>query len=124
MSRQQALEEELAHVSNLNTMVDSLLQSIRLTQANITKSKNAADNSSVLLEDWIKILNQTRFATAALQDPSWEGPNDTEDSQEQPLSQEAALEAELQRVERENHALQTKLNQLLSSERDAKRLRR
>lgn len=121
-SRQLALEQELEHVTGLNAVVDTLLETVRHTQQSIAKTKLATDSTSVLLEDWTKILNQTRFATAVLQDPKWEGPEDGNGQGDQDRAQEAALEAELQRVERENKELLQKLKTLPG--RDAKRVKR
>lgn len=127
MSRQIALEKELEQVTNLNAMVDNLLTTIRKSQLNIATTKTATDSTSALLEDWIKILNQTRFASNALQDPRWEGPrdDDTDVNNDKDLAQEAQLEAELRALEDENAKLQGRLDVILSlPERDSKRARR
>lgn len=127
MSRQASLEKELEQATKLNSMVDSLLATVRKTQHNISSTKTATDSTSALLEDWIKILNQTRFATNALQDPLWEGPKDDENdgNGEQVLVQEAQLELELRALESENNSLKVKLDTQLSlPERDSKRVKR
>lgn len=126
MSRQLTLEKELEQVSSLNKAVDSLLATIRTTQKDIATTKNATDSTSALLEDWIRILNQTTFANNALQNPLWEGAKDEdlEDQNEHILSQENQLEAELKVLEQENQRLQAKLESLHQPSREAKRARR
>ena len=69
-------------MTNLNKTVDSLLETIRTTQQNIATTKSATDSTSALLEDWIRILNQTSFANNALQNPLWEGSKDEDIEQE------------------------------------------
>lgn len=128
MSRQVTLEKELEQVTSLNKAVDSLLATIRTTQQDISTTKNATDSTSALLEDWIRILNQTTFANNALQNPLWEGvkDEDIEDQNDLILQQEDHLEAELKVLEQENQKLQAKLESLSSqsSSREAKRPRR
>lgn len=128
MSRQLTLEKELEQVTSLNKAVDSLLGTIRTTQQDIATTKNATDSTSALLEDWIRILNQTTFANNALQNPLWEGvkDEDIEDQNEHILLQEKQLEAELKVLEQENQKLQTRLESLgdPSSSRESKRVRR
>ncbi|EEQ38417.1 putative cytochrome B pre-mRNA-processing protein [Clavispora lusitaniae] len=128
MSRQQTLERELEQVTNLNKTVDSLLETIRTTQQNIATTKSATDSTSALLEDWIRILNQTSFANNALQNPLWEGSKD-EDIEEENLyvlQREKQLEAELKVLEQENQKLEARLSTLNNeqSTRETKRSRR
>lgn len=108
MSRQSSLEAELEHVTKLNETVTSMIDTIRLAQANIVKTKSATDSTSALLEDWIKILNQTTFVTKALKDPTWEGVEVAElaQQQQQLLLQEKELQKELESLQRQNEALQ------------------
>lgn len=92
-------------------MADQLLDTIRITQQNIATSKQATDSTSALLEDWIKILNQTKFVGDALEDPSWKGMPDSENPGAT-NTQETQLNAELRALEEENMALQHKLEQI------------
>lgn len=109
MSRQATLEKELEQLNDLNIMADQLLDTIKKTQRNITSSKSATDNTSALLENWIKILNQSKFVGDVLEDPSWTGAVDVESSQG--LDTEVArLNAELQALEKENSAIQRRLD--------------
>lgn len=128
MSRQTTLEKELEQVTSLNKAVDSLLDTIRTAQQGISTTKNATDSTSALLEDWIRILNQTTFANNALQNPLWEGvkDEDVEDQNEHFALQEKNLEAELTVLEQENRKLQAKLESLdeQSSMRESKRVKR
>lgn len=105
MSRQLALESELEQLASLNATADILLDTIQKALKDISKSKAASENTSALLGDWIKILNQTRFTEAALRDPLWEGPQDNSQQVEQFLSQEQRLQDELRALEAENKAL-------------------
>lgn len=109
MSRQATLEKELEQLNDLNIMADQLLDTIKKTQRNITSSKSATDSTSALLENWIKILNQSKFVGDVLEDPSWTGAVDVESSQG--LDTEVArLNAELQALEKENSAIQRRLD--------------
>lgn len=111
MSREESLQKELSQLVSLNSMADQLLDTIKKTQNNIFTSKRATDSTSALLEDWIKILNQTKFVNDALDDPSWTGPNDAEVA-ETNNSQEVSLTAELRALEKENESLQLRLDSL------------
>lgn len=107
MSSQAALEKELQHLTGLNNMADQLLETIRTTLQNISTLKKATDSTSALLEDWIKILNQTKFVGDVLADPSWKGAESDTVGQDK---QEVELEAELRAIEQENQKLQQRLD--------------
>lgn len=127
MSRQAALEKELDHLTGLNNMADQLLETIKKTQQNIATSKKATDSTSALLEDWIKILNQTKFVGDVLESPSWKGPRDFDTENVQSMDkEEAQLDAELQALEKENSTLQQQLDSIgsLLPVHGAKRIRR
>lgn len=109
MSRQATLEKELRQLNDLNKMADLLLETINKTQQNIASSKSATDSTSALLESWIKILNQSKFVSDLLEDPSWKGGVDIEASNGLD-SEEAKLNAELQALEKENSTLQRRLD--------------
>lgn len=122
MSRQATLERELDQLNDLNNMADHLLETIKKTQQNIASSKSATDSTSALLENWIKILNQSKFVADLLEDPSWKGAVDVESSQGLD-SEEAKLNSELQALEKENSILQRRLDSD-SLPLNAKRVRR
>lgn len=108
MSRQ-SLEAELEHLKKLNTTVDLLLDTVKNTLTKIHTIKGATDSTAVLLDDWIRILNQTQFTQAVLNDPNWQGPeSDDVDTIDYSL-REAALEAELREIEAENERLSSTL---------------
>lgn len=109
MSRQATLEKELLQLTDLNKMADLLLETINKTQQNIASSKSSTDSTSALLESWIKILNQSKFVSDLLEDPSWKGGVDIEASNGLD-SEEAKLNAELQALEKENSTLQRRLD--------------
>lgn len=111
MSRQLALEKELQQVKSLNKTVDTLLDTISSAQTNIAETKSATDSAGSLLEDWIKILNQTAFVRSALEDSRWKGQNDENDEgADETAVQAADLEAELKALEDQNKKLQGQID--------------
>lgn len=111
MSRQLALEKELQQVKSLNKTVDMLLDTISSAQTNIAETKSATDSAGSLLEDWIKILNQTAFVRSALEDSRWKGQNDENDEgADETALQAADLEAELKALEDQNKKLQGQID--------------
>lgn len=111
MSRQLALEKELQQVKSLNKTVDMLLETISSAQTKIAETKSATDSAGSLLEDWIKILNQTAFVRSALEDSRWKGQNDENDEgADETALQAADLEAELKALEDQNKKLQGQID--------------
>lgn len=111
MSRQLALEKELQQVKSLNKTVDTLLETISNAQTNIADTKSATDSAGALLEDWIKILNQTAFVKNALQDSRWKGQNEDQvEGADETAAQTADLEAELKTLEDQNKKLQSQID--------------
>lgn len=108
MSRQ-SLEAELEHLQKLNSTVDLLLDTVKNTLTKIHTIKGATDSTAVLLDDWIRILNQTQFTQAVLQDPQWQGPESEDPESVDYTLREAALEAELREIELENDRLASTL---------------
>lgn len=108
MSRQ-SLEAELEHLKELNTTVDLLLDTVRSTLTKIHTIKGATDSTAVLLDDWIRILNQTQFTQAVLKDPQWQGPESDDVEPVDYSRREATLEAELREIEAENDRLASTL---------------
>lgn len=118
--RQLALEKELAQLTNVNSTIDSLLESIQKSQININKTKQSTDHTSKLLEDWIRILSQTEFTNQILNNPKWDGKfskmkenneNDENDDYDEEIeitnkfNQEQKLINELNNLENENNQL-------------------
>lgn len=111
MSRQLALEKELSQVKSLNRTIDILIESVASAKLNIAETKSATDSAGALLEDWIKILNQTAFVRNALQDARWKGLNEeAENGADEGLEQVAQLQAELEALEEQNTRLQSQLD--------------
>lgn len=106
------LEDELKHLKSLNATVDLLLDTAKDTQSKIHSVKSATDSTAALLEDWIRILNQTQFTRSALQDPQWKGSESEEIDAELHSAREAELEAELQAIENETERLAANLRSL------------
>ncbi|PVH16097.1 uncharacterized protein CXQ87_003961 [Candidozyma duobushaemuli] len=125
MSRQLALEKELQQVKSLNKTVDTLLETISNAQTNIADTKSATDSAGALLEDWIKILNQTAFVKNALQDSRWKGQHEDQvEGVDETAAQTADLEAELKALEDQNKKLQSQIDSYKrpdSSDRSSKR---
>lgn len=124
MSRELALERELKHLNTLNSSVDMLLEATKKVGENVAQTKTATDNSSALLGDWVRILNQTKFTNTALQNPRWKGDLDLKNTGESSAleRERAKLEEELFSVETENDQLTRSLHQ--SPKRAPKRVRR
>ncbi|GEQ70387.1 hypothetical protein JCM33374_g4064 [Metschnikowia sp. JCM 33374] len=125
MSRELALSKELENLKKLNASVDSLLASVQKVNTDVTASKKATDNSAALLEDWVQILNQTRFVSESLRNPEWKGTPEaeTDDATDASLSRERQIEAELSAMEAENDRLATTLHSGPSPKRTPKRAR-
>lgn len=70
---QLALEKELLQLTAINSTVESVISTVRITQKNILKAKVATDHSGKLLEEWIKILSQADFTNRVFSDPDWNG---------------------------------------------------
>lgn len=119
----QSLQKELEQVKNLNSTVDLLIDTARNTRSKILTLKGATNSTSALLEDWIRILNQTQFTRSVLEDPQWKGPDGDEFDHETYLKKEAELEAELRAIEADNEKLSANLNQLQNSEEQLKQRR-
>ncbi|KAM9902759.1 hypothetical protein OXX69_008180 [Metschnikowia pulcherrima] len=125
MSRELSLERELEQLNALNQSVDSLLSAVTRVSENVNAAKSSTDNSAALLEDWISILNQTRFANNALRNPQWKGTlDDTEDEMDSVSRKRAQLEAELLAVEAENERLEKNSVPVTSPKKTPKRPRR
>ncbi|PVH21585.1 hypothetical protein CXQ85_000567 [Candidozyma haemuli] len=125
MSRQLALEKELQQVRSLNNTIDTLLETVSNAQNNIAETKSATDSAGALLEDWIRILNQTAFVRNALQDTRWKGSNEeTDEGADEATTQATELEAELKSLEDQNKKLQSQIDSYKrpdSSDRASKR---
>lgn len=112
----QSLQKELENVKALNDTVDLLIDTAKNTRTKILTLNGATNSTSALLEDWIRILNQTQFTRSVLEHPQWKGPDGEEFNQEASLRKEAELEAELREIEAENERLSANLNQLQHTE--------
>lgn len=98
-------------VKSLNKTIDALTETVVSAKKNIAKTKSTTDSAGALLEDWIKILNQTSFARNALQDSRWKGPiEDNEDEGDEVLVQVDQLTSELEALEEQNRKLQAQLD--------------
>lgn len=109
------LEAELQHLKQLNATVDMLVSTAKVTLKNIQTVKSVTDSTAALLEDWVRILNQTQFTRSALQDRLWKGPEEDIEPETYSLK-EAELEAELRELEVENERLAANLDSLHKSE--------
>lgn len=109
--RQRLLKRELAQLTEINGVMDHLIDSIKTTQVNVHKSEVATDHTASLLEKWIRILSQTSFTSEVLRNPKWDGnPEEINDDElDAKLNQEQALLDELARLDAENAALHARL---------------
>lgn len=101
--------------------MDLLLDTVKDVLTKIHTVKSATDSTGVLLEDWIRILNQTKFTSSVLKDPQWTGPEEENVDSEAYNQREADLQAELHEIEAENERLVSNLNSLQSTEDQLKR---
>ncbi|OBA21439.1 hypothetical protein METBIDRAFT_31957 [Metschnikowia bicuspidata var. bicuspidata NRRL YB-4993] len=126
MSRELALQHELEHLRALNSTVDLLLATVKKVGTDVTVSKKATDNTSGLLEDWTKILNQTKFVNAALRNPQWKGKSEGESDEENgtALQEQELLETELASLEAENERLAKNVHSASPPKKVLKRARR
>lgn len=108
---QLALEKELEQVKRINQVVGRLINTIQVTGTNIQKTNEASQNTSILLNQWIRILSQTNFTNEIINNEVWNGKNIdiTEDEIEEKLQAESKLEEELRALNKENETLNRKI---------------
>ncbi|ANZ75339.1 BA75_01883T0 [Komagataella pastoris] len=68
-----ALEKELSQLNRINDTLDSVLESIIVTNANIERIITSSEQSNKLIETWAKILSQNKHTFELLEDDSWQG---------------------------------------------------
>lgn len=117
--RQLALEKEYQQLLKVNDTMDTLINTIQKSQVDITKTKNSANHTTILLEKWIQILSQTEFTNKVLNNPKWDGTfgvneilnDEAQDIKiEEKLNEEQLLIDELNRLENENDHLTNTLS--------------
>lgn len=117
-TRQLALERELEQLININSVVGSLIDTIRVTQRNIVRTNEATQSTDKLLDQWIRILSQAKFTREVLQNVNWDGsPESEDDNVDLKLQEEQSLLNELNQLTQENKLLSDKLLEKHENER-------
>jgi len=102
---------------------------IQSTSANLNTISRSSGTTELLLDQWIRILNQTNFTHDVINDPNWV-PEENDESQDlqQKLLLEQNLLVQLNTLESENAKLQSQIDRDTKihdqkSQRDASRKR-
>lgn len=129
-NRAKALEHELDQLEQINSTIDNVISSMDATSSHIDTFISTTDSTDKLLDLWIKILSQTSYTTALLNDKSWKGVTQHEEEYASQLRKFEELNkkytAEKQRREQEKESQRQKrqaLEQRAKEREDALRRR-
>ncbi|EGV61480.1 hypothetical protein PSN45_000148 [Yamadazyma tenuis] len=108
MSKQVALERELAQLTQINSVVGKLVSTIQTANSDIHKVHGSINNTNELLFKWVQILSQTTYTKDIISNSNWNGEDIDLDKK---LTEEAELKRQLNELERENEQLADRLEQ-------------
>ncbi|RCK67508.1 hypothetical protein Cantr_02308 [Candida viswanathii] len=110
-----ALERELSQLTNINSILQHFLETVRKVNGDLSTMCNATTNSRILMSKWTDIMSQTDFTLDAINNNAWdprelngeEGSDEEEKGaeKEEEEEDERTLVERLRRVEQENTEL-------------------
>lgn len=104
VGRDVSLQQELEQLTQINSVIAKLSQSLDLTEESVHGMINHTEQSNGLLTLWIKILSQNHHTYRLLKDKeNWKGRTDFELHHELKLAQLHALELELKQKRSVRH---------------------
>ncbi|KAL7662907.1 DASH complex subunit DUO1 [[Candida] zeylanoides] len=110
LARQLALEKELKQLTAINKTVATLIATIQVTSADISKTNQTTHHTDKLLDKWIKILSQTHFTQRIISKPHWTGTSGISDEElESKIQEERTLLNSLEEMEAENEQLEQRI---------------
>ncbi|RCK54777.1 hypothetical protein Cantr_04768 [Candida viswanathii] len=106
-----ALERELSQLTNINSILQHFLETVRKVNGDLSTMCHATTNSRILMSKWTDIMSQTDFTLDAINNNAWDPRelNDEDGSDEEEKDEEEederTLVERLRRVEQENTEL-------------------
>lgn len=108
MSKQVALERELAQLTHINEVISRLIESIDSTNKGIHHVNDSITNTNALMFKWIQILSQTSYTRDIINNSTWNG----EDMNLlEKYTRQDELQRQLEALEKENDLLEHQLEE-------------
>lgn len=108
MSKQVALERELAQLTHINEVIGKLITSIDSTNKGINEVNDSITNTNALMSKWIQILSQTSYTRDIINNSTWNG---EEMNLQDKYAKQEELQRQLEALERENSHLERQLEE-------------